>query len=96
LMTTKRIIVVVLLSIFFISLFAHVGIELSYASNKPPSPQTETGRVFRITINHGSTVYVSQEELQRLHSVQTAAVCAMLASFIGIGILKVSVRNIWN
>lgn len=95
-MIAKRIIVVALVSIFFISLFAHVGIELSYASNKSRSPQTETGRVFRITINHGSTVYVSQEELQRLHSVQTTAVCAMLASFVGIGILKLSSRKIWN
>jgi biopolymer transport protein ExbD len=95
-MTPKRIVVVILLSVFFISLFAHVGIELSYASNKPRSPQTETGRVLRISINHGSTVYVNPEELQRLHSVQTTAVYAMLASFLGIGILKLSVKDVWN
>ncbi len=85
-----------LLTIFFVSLLVHVGIELNYASHKPQSPQPQTGRVIRIIINHGSTVYVSQEELHRFTSVQTTALCAMLASFIGIGVLKLSVRNIWN
>ncbi len=92
----KRVAVISLISIFFISLFTHVAIELSYASYKPRFPQAETGRVIRITINHGSTVYVSREELRRLSSVQTTAVVAMLVSFIGMGILKLSVRNIWN
>jgi cell division protein YceG involved in septum cleavage len=95
-MTVKRIIVVALVSIFFASLLIHVGIEISYASNKPQSPQPESGRVVRITINHGSVVYVSNEELERLHSVQTAAVCTMLASFIGIGILKLFRGEIWK
>jgi hypothetical protein len=92
----KRIAVVSLISIFFLSLFTHVGIELSYASYKPRFPQAETGRVIRITINHGSTVYVSQEELRRLSSVQAIAVSAMVLSFIGMGILKLSVKNIWS
>ncbi len=95
-MTTKRIIGVALISIFFISLFANVGIELLYASNMPRSPQMETHRILRVTINHGSTVYVSEEELRRLHSVQTISECAMLASFVVLGILKLSVRDIWN
>jgi biopolymer transport protein ExbD len=95
-MTVKRIVLITLLIFFCGALFAHVGIELSYASDKPRSAQTETGRVFPVTINHGSTVYVSQDELRRLHSVQTAAVYAMLASFVGIGILKLSVKDIWN
>jgi hypothetical protein len=92
----KRFAVISLISIFFLSLFTHVAIELSYASHKPRLPQAETGRVIRITINHGSTVYVSEEELRRLTSVQATAVGAMLVSFIGIGILKLSVKNIWN
>jgi hypothetical protein len=92
----KRLVVVLLLSVFFIGLSVHIGIELAYASNKPRYPQVETGRIVRITINHGSIRYVSQEELERLHSVQTAALCSMLASFVGIGILKLSLRNIWK
>jgi hypothetical protein len=92
----KRVALISLMSIFFFSLVTHVGIELSYASYKPQSPQVETGRVNRITINHGSVVYVSQKELRRFKSVQTAALGAMLVSFIGIGILKLSVKDIWN
>jgi len=95
-MTGKRIVLITLVAVFFFALVAHVGIELSYASNKPRLAQAEIGRVFPITINHGSIVYVSQEELRRLHSVQACAIYAMLASFVGIGILKLSTRDIWN
>ena len=95
-MMFKRLLVIVFLSVFFVGLAAHVGIELYYSSNKPQISEPETGRVVQVTINHGKIVFVSREELVRLHSIQTDGLLAMLVSFVGIGILKLSVKDMWN
>jgi len=36
----------------------------------PASPQPETGRVYRIAVNHGDVRYVSQKEFERAHFVR--------------------------
>jgi len=51
---------------------------------------------FQVTINHGKIVFVSQEELVRLRSIQTDGLLATLVSFVGIGILKLSGKDMWN
>jgi len=92
----KRLLVIVFLSVFFVGLAAHVGIELCYSSSKLKISEPETGRVAQVTINHGKIVFVSQEELVRLHSIQTDGLLAMLVSFVGIRILKLSVKDMWH
>ena len=95
-MVLKRIIVVSLICIFFLGLFADVGIELAYSFAKPRIPESETGRVLQLTINHGSKVYVSQAELLKYCSIQSAGTLSMLGSFLGVAVLKLSFKNIWN
>jgi hypothetical protein len=75
-MMFKRLLVFVFLSVFFVGLAAHVGIELYYSSNNPEISEPETGRVVQVTINHGKIVFVSQEELVRPHSIQTDGLLA--------------------
>jgi hypothetical protein len=55
-MVLKRIIVVSLICIFFLGLFAHVGIELAYSSDKPRTPETETGRVTPVSSTKNAIV----------------------------------------
>ena len=95
-MILKRLAIVVLILTFFLGLLAHVGIELNYSAYKPRNPETQNGRTIWITINHGQVVYVNEQELQQFRSVQTAGSAAMLIAFIGIAILKLSVKNVWN
>jgi hypothetical protein len=42
-----------------------------------------------MTINHGSIIYVNDEELKTYNSVKTLTFCVMLVSFAGAGLLKV-------
>jgi hypothetical protein len=49
--------------LFFIGLLLHV-FELTYAGNKPGLPDITRSRIIRMTINHGSMIYVNEEELK--------------------------------
>jgi hypothetical protein len=79
----KRLLFVTLLVVFFGCLLANVGTELNYAWYLPHSPRPESGRVFRVTINHGTRVY-------------GPLFAVMSADFAVIGLWKVFGKNVWN
>ena len=54
-----------LLVIFCVGVFSEVYVHLSYSANMPRTPDPATGKVFRITVNHGTVVYVTQREFER-------------------------------
>jgi hypothetical protein len=74
---------------FFVGLLLNVGIELTYAGNKPSVPDITRSRITRMTINHGSIIYVNEGELKMYNSVKTLTFCVMLVSLAGAGLLKV-------
>ena len=88
-MRPTRLAVWILVCLFFVGLLLNVGIELTYAGNKPRVPNITRSRSIRMTINHGSIIYVNEEELKMYTSVKTLTFCVMLASFAGAGLLKV-------
>ncbi len=92
----KRIVLVALVTTFFVALLAGVCTELSYAHNLPSNPQPEIGKVVRKTVNHGCTIYATHEEWVRYRYVQAASGVAMLVSFIGLGTFKLCFKNVWN
>jgi hypothetical protein len=82
--------------LFFVGLLLNVGIELTYAGNKPRVPDITSNRNIRMTVNHGSIIYVNEEELQTYNSGQTLTLCVMLVSVVGAGLLKVFASNATN
>ena len=92
----KRLLFVTLLVVFFGCLLANVGTELNYAWYLPHSPRPESGRVFRVTINHGTRVYLTKQELDPLHFVHGPLFAVMSADFAVIGLWKVFGKNVWN
>jgi hypothetical protein len=92
----KRIVLVALVTTFFVALLAGVCTELSYAQNTPSNPQPQIGKVVRMTVNHGSVIYATHEEWVHYRYVQAASGFAMLLSFIGLGTFKLCSKNAWN
>src|SRR3954471_19525608 len=88
-MTPRRRAIWILAMVFIAGLLSNVGIELFYAGDKPPTPDVLTGRTIRLTVNHGSTIYVSDRELHLYDLVKRTTVVAMVISFGGIALLKI-------
>ena len=88
-MKTKRWIMWILVSLFFAGLLSNVGIELAYAGSKPRAPDVTRGEVIRLTVNHGSEIYVNERELKDYEFVKNLTWVTMLISFAGAGFLKV-------
>lgn len=90
----RRVLVIFLTVLFFFSLAANVYIDLDYAYTMPGAPQPKTGRVYRITVDHGSVVFVNKQELAWANFVfhdlfNVATVC-----FILIFVLTVDFREV--
>jgi hypothetical protein len=85
----KRWSIVIFVSFFIAGLLWNVGIELGYAGNKPRTPDVASGRVIRLTINHGSKIYVSEKELQVYDLSKEVTLGVMFISVAGAGFLKV-------
>ena len=54
-----------LVASFFACILWQTWINLGYSHQMPASPQQETGRVYRIEVNHGAVRYVTREEFAR-------------------------------
>jgi hypothetical protein len=52
----KRIVLVALVTTFFVALLAGVCMELSYAHHMASNPQPQIGKVIRMTVNHRSVI----------------------------------------
>jgi hypothetical protein len=79
----KRIIIALLIIGVFASILSFAYIHMSYGASMPRTPQIESGRVYPLTVNHGTRVYVTQQELERanfvFHKVFLLGVCCVLA-----------------
>jgi hypothetical protein len=58
----RKTVISLLLVGFILSIGRAVFIHLSYAAEMPRVPDPQTGRVYAITVNHGTVVYVTGEE----------------------------------
>jgi hypothetical protein len=85
----KKAVVATLFTVFSISILWGVFIHINYAYTKPRLPQPETGRIHRITVNHGYVVYVTEGELRRAHFVLNDVFWVGMASFVVLGFIRV-------
>ena len=89
-MRTFRNTVIVLLAVVFLATVGWaIFIHLSYAHEMPPVPQPQLGRTHRIVVNHGYTVYVTEDELHRADFVLNRAFWFGMVSFAALGIVRV-------
>jgi hypothetical protein len=80
-----------LIAVFCAGLLSNVYIHLSYSANMPRNPEIASGRIFQVKVNHGTLVYVTQQELDR------AKIVFGFGSYVtlGVGLLLVLVRIYW-
>lgn len=67
----------------------NVWIDVSYAAAMPASPQSQTGRIYRIVVNHGFVRYVTKAELARANLVHGPIFWLMVALIACAGIFEV-------
>jgi hypothetical protein len=79
----------VLLAIFFLCIGWGVFIHLSYAYYMPHSPQPQFGRTYRMTVNHGYVVYVTEREYRRADFVFHDVFWIGMGCFVLVGMVKV-------
>ena len=61
----KKILIVTLLTIFFVSLALGIYLNYHYAYNMPRNPQPEFAREYPLNV-HGTIVYLTKQESTRL------------------------------
>ncbi len=93
-MKAKRWIMWALVVLFFAALLVNVGIELSYAQNKARNPNAAKAEVIKLTINHGSEIYVSERELNVYTGTKSVTILVMLVSFAGAGLMKAFIPSL--
>lgn len=71
-----------------------VYIHLHYAYDMPNSPQPETGRVYRITVNHGFVVYVTKHDFERADFVLNKVFWVGMGCFVALACLKVYSKHL--
>ena len=85
---------IALASGFMACVLSQIYIDISYDSQMPASPQPETGRVYRIAVNHGDVRYVSQKEFERAHFVRYKMVLPEVLLFAALGILRARYKEL--
>lgn len=85
----RKVVVGVLTMAFAASMLWAIFIHLSYDHKMPQAPQPDTGRVYRMTVNHGDVVYVTKGELDRAQFVLNKVFWVGMACFGVLIILKV-------
>jgi len=73
---------------------SQIYIDISYDYQMPASPQPETGRVYRIAVNHGDVRYVSQKEFERADFVRYKMVLPEVLLFAAFMILRTRYKEL--
>jgi hypothetical protein len=77
----------VAVGVFTVAAGAYLNVE--YASTMPRSPQPSVGRIYKVFVNHGTTVYINKQEFERLNFVDrylgsTFGLCLLVICFLTI------------
>ena len=72
---------IVLISVFIVAVLSTIYIHLDYASRMPSAPRPEVGRIYRMTVNHGTVVYVTRDEFKRAHVIVDKLFLVGMAAF---------------
>lgn len=89
----RRALLIFLAAIFLFAVALGIYIHVHYSGVMPHSPQLQTGRIYRMVLNHGSAVYVNKQELDRADFVfydlfSVGVVCFGLLAFLRLRLKK--------
>ena len=79
---------------FFTCLLWQFWIHFDYGARMPRSPQADSGRTFRISVNHGAIVYVTQAEFGRANFVLSDLQLVQFSVLAALGILRVRYKEL--
>jgi len=60
----------------------------------PRTPEQQTGRIYEISVNHGTVVYVTKDELARAEFVLDKMMVAQFFVFMAIGYLRIRYKDL--
>ncbi len=89
----RRILVIFLATTFLFTVAANIYIHIHYSDVMPESPQAQTGRIYRLVVNHGYVVYVNKQELDRANFVFYDLFGAGAACFGLLGLLRLRFKK---
>jgi len=89
----RRLLLIVFVVGFTGCLFWQVWLDVIYSTQMPKSPQPESGRIYEISVNHGTIVHIRREELARATFVFEKLLWIEFACLAGIGVLRVYYRE---
>lgn len=87
--STRKIVIATLIVLFFGCVGSTIFIHVTYAYTKPSVPEPQSGRVRQMVVNHGTVVYVTDEEFQRADFVLNKVFWIGIVSFVGLAIVRV-------
>jgi hypothetical protein len=82
----------ILIVIFCTGLLLNIYIHMSYSAYMPRTPDPTTGRTARISVNHGSLVYLTPQEFKRAKWILGVG---FQITFV-VGVLMALVRIYWE
>jgi hypothetical protein len=80
--TIRKTLIVLLVFIFFAALGTVSFLNVYYSSHLPEAPNIQTGRIYRMSVNHGFIVYGTKQEFQRLSVAEKCLPFAGIGAFI--------------
>jgi hypothetical protein len=82
----RKVLIALLLLIFFADLGTVLFLNVSYSSHLPQDSDEKAGRIYRMNVNHGFVVYGTKQEFQRLNLTEKflplAAICGLIAGIL--------------
>lgn len=92
----KKALVTVAAGIFIFATTASIYYDFHYAYTMPQTPQPQSGRIYPISVLHGSRVYVNKRELSRADFVFHDLFNIATASFFLLFFLTADLRELWR
>jgi len=90
----RRALVILLATVFLFCVSWQLWIHLSYSANMPRSPEPDTGRIYRVVVNHGAEVYVTRAELNWCDFAQNETYWIEFSILGLLGYLRVRYKNL--
>lgn len=92
----KKTLAAVMAVIFMVTIATCIYFDVHYAYTMPQTPQPQTGKIYPISVLHGSRVYVNKQELAQANFVFHDLFNVATASFFLLFFLVADLPELWR
>ncbi|HXH51509.1 MAG TPA: hypothetical protein VNM47_19390 [Terriglobia bacterium] len=92
----KKTLAAALATTFMATIATCIYFDVHYAYTMPQAPQPQTGRIYPISVLHGSRVYVNKQELAHANFVFHELFNVATVSFFLLFFLIADLRELWR